>query len=593
MPMLTALALAAAFALTAPKPQHATDQGIGVDFSTQHARVGDAAEFEFRLRDTASGAPLAAARPAAWLTRRRSDAPAPDCKRQVATYIGADLFNRADIDLNTYFVLSLNDDASISVIDPRFGFGGSQLLDLVTLRSVGSDWALDTEQTQLFVSMPDSAHVAVIDTRRWQVAREIATGPHPQRLAVHGQRMAVADDDGLTLIDTSTLAAKSVHFAAARDLASADDAVFAVAGNSIVRIDLNDAQVRGRTDVDGTPNLIAYSSAAKAAYALDSDTGHLWAIDARTTKTIAQIDGVQPGATQMRFAPNGRFALLANPQRNVVQVLDAATNRIVQNADIDAAPDRIGFTDLIAYVQRRDSESVVLIALDQLGVPGRPISAGDFPAGQHALGRGGLADAVVPTPDEPAVLVANSSDKMVYLYKEGAAAPAGGFSTGGRQPHAAMVVDHGLREHARGDYSTTMPIRTPGLYDVALFVDSPRVFACFTLDVPGADEAQPAHTTRVVAINPPQHLVRGTSTHLKFALLDAQHGEARRADDVRALVFEAPGVWQRRLAAQRSPDDHYEIDFVPPDAGTYYVWIESATLGLDRHNAQFAIYQVD
>ena len=62
---------------------------------------------------------------------------------------------------------------------------------------------------------------------------------------------------------------------------------------------------------------------------------------------------------------------------------------------------------------------------------------------------------------------------------------------------------------------------------------------------------------------------------------------------MRGLVFEAPGVWQHRDEAKRQPDGSYAFDFVPPEAGTYYVWIESESLGLSRHNSQFQIYRVD
>jgi len=190
------------------------------------------------------------------------------------------------------------------------------------------------------------------------------------------------------------------------------------------------------------------------------------------------------------------------------------------------------------------------------------------------------------------VLVPNAADKMIYLYKEGMAAPAGGFSTGSHTPRATLVVDHGLRERTRGEYATTVPLRDAGNYDVALFVDSPRVIACFSLSV-GGDAPTNAPRTRVLALDPPAHLEHGAPAHLKFALTDAAHGTPRRADDVRALVFEAPGVWQRRVAAHAAANDQYEIDFVPPAAGTYYVWIESDTLGLDRRSTQFSVFEAD
>ena len=114
-------------------------------------------------------------------------------------------------------------------------------------------------------------------------------------------------------------------------------------------------------------------------------------------------------------------------------------------------------------------------------------------------------------------LVANAADRMIYLYKEGMAAPAGGFSTYGRVPRAVRVVDHGLRETARGDYATAVPLPRGGRYDVTFFVDAPRVVACFTADI-GGPAAPEKPVPRVVALDPPAHLARGQAAHLRFAI---------------------------------------------------------------------------
>src|SRR3569623_2663098 len=103
-----------------------------------------------------------------------------------------------------------------------------------------------------------------------------------------------------------------------------------------------------------------------------------------------------------------------------------------------------------------------MISLGQIGLDNQAGGAADFPAGQHSLGAASLADSIVAAPDGPAVLVANPGERMIYLYKEGMAAPAGGFSTYGRAPRAVLVVDHGQRESARGTYATAVPILQSG-----------------------------------------------------------------------------------------------------------------------------------
>ena len=74
--------------------------------------------------------------------------------QKVESFLQGSLRSRPDVDLNAYYLLTLNEEASISVIDPLLGFGGTKLLTLVLLKSPGEDWALTSDRSKLFVSMP-------------------------------------------------------------------------------------------------------------------------------------------------------------------------------------------------------------------------------------------------------------------------------------------------------------------------------------------------------------------------------------------------------------------------------------------------------
>jgi DNA-binding beta-propeller fold protein YncE len=560
------------------------DHGIGVDFKPASTmKEGKAAEFSFHVSDAATGAPLTGARPAAWLSLHHGAAASKDCTRQVATYLAGDLSARADVDLNNYFVLAMNEDASLSVVDPLFGFGGSKLLAMVELEATGEDWALAADQSKLFVSMPAANSVAVIDTRTWNVVRRVATGPHPRRLILR-HRLFVADDEGVTAIDAATSSVIRLRIGKTHDLAASDDLVFAATESAIVLIDAHTAKVVATHGIaEGPVKAVAWSSAAMAVYAIAGD--HLVAPNGSSIP-------IRPGAVQIHFAPGGRYALIANPAQNVVEVLDAARNRIVQTAAISDGPDQITFTDLLAYVRRRTSETILTIPLKQLGTEGQPLSVADFPGGQHAYGEGAqsIADSIVPAVDGPSVLLANPADKMIYLYKEGMAAPLGGFSNYGHQPRAALVVDRGLREARPGTYATSVPVTKAGTYDVVFFLDAPRVVACFTMSVEPNDPTPPRPVPRLAAVEPPKSLAIGVPARLRFALTGPGGRAMSRARDVRALALEAPGIWQQRGDAAPLADGTYQFTFIPPGAGTYYLYVESESLGLPRASGQFLVY---
>ena len=182
-----------------------------------------------------------------------------------------------------------------------------------------------------------------------------------------------------------------------------------------------------------------------------------------------------------KFAPGGRLGFVVHAEQKVVHILDGATNRLVQTADVEEEPDQIAFSDKLAYVHHRGTGTVLMIPLDQVGSEGQPVPVASFPAGQNPrnkASRPSPADSIVQAPGANAVLVANPADRAVYFYKEGMAAPMGHFSNYKREPRAVLVVDRSLRERSPGVDETVARIHGR-LYDVVFFVNTPRVVHCF------------------------------------------------------------------------------------------------------------------
>ena len=128
-----------------------------------------------------------------------------------------------------------------------------------------------------------------------------------------------------------------------------------------------------------------------------------------------------------------------------------------------------------------------MITLANAGSPAERVSVADFPGGQRPFGASGIApvsaDGIVQVPGDNAVLVTNPADGQIYYYREGMAAPSGNLPGYSHTPRAALVIDHSLREVKPGIFSTIATMPAAGLYDVALFVDSPRAVACFQVIV--------------------------------------------------------------------------------------------------------------
>jgi len=560
------------------------DRGIAVQLavSPQVLHDGDTIHVQFSLHDEATKTPLTGAHPAAWLAPRTRD-----CAANVARFLGGSVTERAPVDFNNYYVLALNDDASISVVDPRFSFGGSQLLVMIPLESRGEDWALDGNT--LYVTEPAAGKVAVIDTTTWKV-RATVNAPHATRVQVHDARAWVVGDE-IVVLDGDRVVTR---YQGSEVVFDDGDTAFIVHDGVIRVVRASGAPPpKSAPEARTTPRAkLAWSTAAQMLYVADPDTGRIVAL--RRGKVAATITAT-PGFTQLRFA--GRFGFLPNPKDNIVQIIDAASNRIVQTADVSDAPDQVTFTSTLAYIRRRGSDSVMMIPLQNIGASDA-IGVADFTGGQHALGAGkfgAVADSIVEAPDGPAVLVANPADRSIYYYKEGMAAPMGGFNNGSREPRAVLVVDRSLREKSNGIYATSAVVEDAGNYDVVFFLDSPRVVSCFPLAVAERPEtaAKREHAVIVESLAPVVAARAGAPAQLRFRLTDASTHQTRAAGEVEIVVMEAPGIWQRRTTATPSQDGTYAVEITPPSAGTYYAWIASAVAGLPINNPYFIRFEVD
>ena len=597
-------------ALAAEGPFHGTqtDRGTKIELSIRNAldaaaplREGQAAQFTLTLRDETTGSTINGAFPNMWMLRYRpavNDEP-KRCTAAVASLLTVGLSSPSALDLNVYYVLTLNSDGSINVVDPHFSFGGSQLLGMVELDHPGYDWALASGGDRLFVTVPASNRVAVIDSVHWKIERYIDAGPNPRRIiaAADGRQLWVATDRGVSVVraaDASILAAIPTG-GGEHDLALSDDERFLIVTNradgTASVIDTHSNAAVAQIAVGEQPLSVAFSPLGGTAYVAGAG-GRVTVIDPKRRKAIAELDA-KPGLTQIRVAPGGRFAFIPNPVANVVQIIDTASNRIIQAAGITDGPFDVNFTSTLAYVRRLGSEAVEMIPLAGIGKEGEPVPVVDFPAGEYPFGKAPRATAaagIVAAPDENAVLVANPADKHIYYYKEGMAAPIGHFSNYGHFAQAVLVLDRSIKA-TRGAYATTGILPSAGEYDVAVFVNAPRTMSCFRVNVaqdPGLAAKKRGMPVTIEQLTAERVVPVSVESQLAFRLRDVVTQEPRAAlPDAMVLIVKAGGTWFTRMALAEAADGRYETKFTPPAPGVYYVYVGAPSIGLKTSNPQY------
>jgi DNA-binding beta-propeller fold protein YncE len=585
--------------------QKYVENGVAVEFSASAVNAPSAAlrensdiSFRFRVSEAASGNPIGSRRLAAWIDPAGSLASEASCQEKVKGFLEGSFFYRPAADLNSYYVLTLNREPSISVVDPLVSYGETHELTTVTLPSPGIDWAIDTRHSRVLVAMPEAKKIAVVDTANWKLNRVLDVPGRPGRVIFQpdSQYFWVAWDadgagaeSGVAVYNSATLAiaARIVTGRGAHELAFTGDSRFALVtnqdGGDVATISVQKLAVVQREHTGSQPVSIAFSTLSGMAYVSNRGDGSITAIGVGTgAKTVAIP--ADPGIGPIRFSPGGRLGFALNTAKDLVYIIDAAVNRIVQTGDVEKGPDQIVFSNEIAYIRHRGSETVFMIPLAGAGQPGSAVHIADFPAGQHPLGAGGrpsLADGIAQAPGENAVWVANPSDRMIYYYMEGMAAPKGSFVLA-EEPRAVMVVDRSLQQTSPGVYETIARLPSAGKYAVAMLLDNPQTIHCFDLSVE-ADPARLPLSRRSVDVQLLEEGAKrsaGATSRIRLRFLDSATG-APRTDlkDVRVLTYLPPGL-QDRLEAKSAGDGVYEIEFRPPEPGIYGVFVDCPSLNL-------------
>ncbi|HEX7317708.1 MAG TPA: cytochrome D1 domain-containing protein [Pyrinomonadaceae bacterium] len=606
---------AAAQTTTAPAPsgpQKIVAQGLEVEFNIEPVKQDAAGKNELmedqdavvrvRVRDTATGSPLAGVRPSIWMTRREGERATPEqCKEKIKTFLQGSMRARPDVDLNSYYVLALNSEPNISVIDPLLGFGGTKLVTLVMLNSPGEDWTITTDQERLFVSMPASNQVAVVDTNTWKVVANVDTGARPVRLALQPDEkyLWVGTDDGaesgVTVIDAATFkqVARIPTGAGHHELALSGDSRTAFVTNetagTLSLIDVAKLSKTADVKTGRGANAVAVSQLSKFVYVSDRTTGQVAVVDPAKAAVLASI-AAAPGSGGVRFAPGGRYGFVPNAATGVVHIFDASTNRLVHDLKVakgkDIAgrgPDQVAFTRDFAYVRSSGSLDVTMVRLSTIA---KELDVVTFPAGQSVPADSRTAAAaggsLAPAPEGNSMLVANVADRQIYYYTEGMAAPMGDFQNYKREPRAVLVADRSLREVKSGTFETVLKLPRNGAYDVAFLLDSPRVTHCFDAQAaanPAVVRERPV-TLAVEYLDKEKTLRTGEDFKLRVRLTDKTTGKpVDGLKDVQILTFLSPGVWQKRAVARGAGAGVYELNVNVPEAGLYMIFVESRAAG--------------
>jgi YVTN family beta-propeller protein len=602
----------------ADDPNRITREGVNIEFSVSPTKgqsdkvvASDWADVTFRVTDASTGEPIKGRYPAAWMDlaeawEARGERPM-SCRTRIATYLQGIVGVRPMIDLNSHFLLVMNRDDSISVIDPAVGITGvTNLFGQINLASPGADWVLTEDNKRLFVTMPEIDKVAVVDTETFKATTNVAAGKRPMRIELQGDGRYLwvgnnSPEDGqsgVTVIDTATL--EPVTFiptgAGHHEVAFTDDDRLAFVtnrdGGTVTVIDVQAlAKVRD-IETGEKPIALAFSPLGKAVYVTDGQEGTVAVIDPETLAIRARVEAA-PGLGPLRFSQDGRWGLAVNPAENKVFVVDASSDRLAHTIIVGKQPYQVSFTRSFGYIRSLGTQDVGLIPVSELDKAETP-PVTYIPAGQRPPGVAkdiSIADSIVPAVKQAAAAyIVNQAEGTVSYYMEGMGAPMGSFRNYGHEARAIEIVDRSLGEHEPGVYRGRVRIPVEGIYDVAFMMDTPQFLHCFSAEVAPNPAIRSTKGPMSIEYRIAERRVPvGGSATVNFKLTDPATVETVRAiPDLTVLYYRSDGRGRTVVPARALEDGWYEATLKVSSLSTYYVFVGSRSLKLGYSDLPFA-----
>lgn len=606
------IALAASACWTMPGGASAQDEQIqsgdirdgAVTLHWSYApKEAGAGNLEIALKDASSGAPLAldARDLGVWLQKRRALLPdsQPNCAEQVKARLATNFGQRADIEVNAYRIVTLNDDGSLVFINPFVGLNNAKMESLVELGEKPVDWVFSTNRQEFWVVLGSGTLVAV-DARERRIVRQLDLG------AGASARQIVLDANGRALwvglpgrnavgrLDLTKPDASLVEYAtgtparlaaieASNDAPSPGGVLFLHDSGELDWRDGNNAQHHWR--LDARPVRAVYSPLARRVL-VGTEDGVIHWVDPTSDAPVERHARLDHGLRDMAPFDKGRFLLALGPGH--ASVIDIATARVIKTLRAPDEAGRLALTNSFIYaVVTATGHGAMWSIADLRAGREQPVDVllgradPDAPEGDMRL--------AVPTADGAGLLVASRADTTLYQYMEGMMAPTGGYSNYARKPLALAILDMSLKQTGAGEFSTQLRHAHGGPYELLVAGVEPRFSACARLTLPevaGNAATRPARTeAKLIATETlaGENGVRSTAVRLRLnrSAAGGDPVSVTGASDAVLLVFDRRRGWQTRAPLRETAPGEYEARVEPPRPGRYALHVWSAVSGID------------
>jgi len=540
--------------------------------------------------------PLSNWRVGVWLDRETDtlSGAVPVCSQRIARYLNGNLIQRPLLDLTGYYVLSLDAQPSVSVLDPSVNFSGrSSLYTSIELEGEGFDWAKTSDDARLYIAIPSEKKLAIADLQLLNIINHFPLLGQPTRLALQpDERLLWVGQTGKTPGESAVDVFDTVNDKAIvriplpyghHEFAFSDDGRYAFVSSrqskTVGIIDINTWKIVHALDLDFEPIGLVFDNDRALIWVIDGNDGRVYRYNTQgiPVDTIKLESGLGPA----KLSPDGRYIFIVNPSQHWLHILNTSEGKERHRITISGQPYDVMFSEHYAYVRTLQSEQIGLLSLASLE-SAQPILK-SLPAGASALSETSnilRASTMALTLDRAGAFFVTPAERTLHHYMEGMNAPSAGLRTYGHTPMAAMVMQRGLREIKPGQYSAVIRLPSAGQMVLSLASEVPVLRECLGLTIETSNKNVNTQMGMDFAVQwlsgKTQSVVANKDLNFRIKIKDTYNMKAVSSGDFRLRLISSRGgsvvIWPLRNDPAK-PGEWFANGMLTQSGG-YYVYVE-------------------
>ncbi len=556
----------------------------------------DTINIGFRLSKDKSNMKLTGLHPAAWI--RRKTASDPSCNQLIHNYLAKGKTAADDIPLNGFNFITLNEDNTIAVMNPRLDLATSNLVALTRLNSQVADWTLSANGKELYITLGDKQQLLVLNPLTGTEIARVALDSQPSAIAIFNQSpllWVASEKAGLVyLIDVTKQAVlQKFSIGTGRVMLRSDlqqHRLFAYSSGDgkLVGIDTLKQQEVFRKNIQPGITGFDYSPQTKRIYMVHPEHAYLFSIDPETTPIVEIINLASP-SLGIEVVPDRKWLLTYNGKQAVVNLVNLDNNQLAYILQFKHPFDHVVLSKQYAYIRHTDHANVSLVNLHSLKSSQQPVVI-EVPFGINApntvVHNNPLLSPIATLPGKPRVIITNPADRTLFLFMEGGMkAPMNAFRTWTAAPIAVLVHNFDLYETQQGIYETTTRIKRAGHYEMLIYIPELSEARCLPFTVLHATDRLPVSenvSKRYKVTVKPDRTIAGLPVQLQIDIHTEEDAQSD-ARQLQILLFRPGSNWQQRIAEVKQTNGKYWINVIFPEAGKYKLVVNSESIQFDRH----------